>query len=94
MPAQGGQRPVHLKLRDLRERRGLTLQQLHAATGLRVTLLSDLERGQVQPASGTLRALARAYGAAGGLGGGAVARNSLNPAPGPPEWVRALLRDP
>ena len=49
------------RLRSLRQRRGTTLAELSAATGISVSTLSRLESGGRKPALELLLALARAY---------------------------------
>jgi transcriptional regulator with XRE-family HTH domain len=46
------------KLRDLRQRRNMTMADLAHATGLTPSALSQIERGRVDPAIRTLRAIA------------------------------------
>jgi len=50
------------QLRSLRARRGLTLRELAAETGLSATMLSQVERGVTEPSLSTLRRLAGAFG--------------------------------
>ncbi|MGH7121076.1 MAG: helix-turn-helix domain-containing protein [Acetobacteraceae bacterium] len=49
-------------LLDARRRLGLTLAEVAASTGISVTHLSRLERGERQPSIGVLLQLARSYG--------------------------------
>lgn len=49
-----------LTLREARQRRGLTQEQLEAASGVRQAVISKIERGAVaDPASSTVLKLAR-----------------------------------
>ena len=48
------------KIRDLRLRRGLTVQQLAAASGLSKGFISQVENGRTSPSLATLRDLATA----------------------------------
>jgi transcriptional regulator with XRE-family HTH domain len=48
------------KIRDLRSRRGLTVQQLAAASGLSKGFISQVENDRTSPSLATLRDLARA----------------------------------
>jgi transcriptional regulator with XRE-family HTH domain len=48
------------KIRDLRLRRGLTVQQLAASSGLSKGFISQVENGRTSPSLATLRDLARA----------------------------------
>lgn len=48
-------------LRELRQRRGLTLLQLSQQTALSVSYLSDLERGRTNPSIDTLERIAGTY---------------------------------
>ena len=50
------------RLRTLRRRRGVTLAELHAATGISVSTLSRLESGGRRPTLELLLPLARAHG--------------------------------
>ena len=50
------------RLRALRRRRGVTLAELHAATGISVSTLSRLESGGRRPTLELLLPLARAHG--------------------------------
>jgi transcriptional regulator with XRE-family HTH domain len=50
------------RLRALRRRRGMTLGELHAATGISVSTLSRLEGGSRRPTLELLLPLARAHG--------------------------------
>ena len=51
---------VGRKVRDLRQRRGLTVQQLAEATGLSKGFISQVENNRTSPSLATLHALARA----------------------------------
>jgi transcriptional regulator with XRE-family HTH domain len=51
---------VGRKVRDLRQRHGLTVQQLAEATGLSKGFISQLENNRTSPSLATLHALARA----------------------------------
>ena len=68
MTARGGRRladvleAVGPRLRALRRRRGVTLAELHAATGISVSTLSRLESGGRRPTLELLLPLARAHG--------------------------------
>lgn|SRR5215831_12529014 len=53
-------RVVALRLRNLREQQGLSLQQLAKKAGLSQRHLKKLEAGQAQPQRPTLRKLAKA----------------------------------
>jgi transcriptional regulator with XRE-family HTH domain len=48
------------KIRDLRLRRGLTVQQLAEATGLSKGFISQVENSRTSPSLATLQDLARA----------------------------------
>jgi transcriptional regulator with XRE-family HTH domain len=50
------------RLKELRTSRGMSLRALAAATGLSPTLLSQVERGVVEPSLSTLRRLASVFG--------------------------------
>lgn len=50
------------RLRDLRRRRGETLEQVSDATGLSVAMLSRIERGERLPSPDSVEALARHFG--------------------------------
>lgn len=50
------------RLRQVRLDRGLTLTQLGQLTGISITHLSRIEKGERQPSIGSLLQLARAYG--------------------------------
>jgi transcriptional regulator with XRE-family HTH domain len=52
----------HHFLRETRIRHGLTLNEVAERTGISVTHMSRLERGQRQPSIGVLRQLAELYG--------------------------------
>lgn len=56
--AAGG---IGLRLRNLRQRRGLSLATVASAVGISVGFLSAIERGQMSASVGTLRKLARFY---------------------------------
>lgn len=49
-------------LRDLRERRVLTQEELALASGVAVATISRLETGKVKASKKTVRALAKAFG--------------------------------
>ncbi len=49
-----------LRLREIRERRGLSLRQLAAKSGVGVATLARLEAGEYDPRLSTLRRLAKA----------------------------------
>ena len=51
-----------IKVRALRRKRGLTLQELAASTGLSSSMLSMVERGRASPSIGTLVTVASALG--------------------------------
>ncbi|MGA2629382.1 MAG: cupin domain-containing protein [Terriglobia bacterium] len=53
--------PVGIRLRNLRLRRHLALAAVSKATGISVSFLSAVERGQMSASVGTLRKLARFY---------------------------------
>jgi transcriptional regulator with XRE-family HTH domain len=63
------------RLRELRQRRNVTLTQLAEDTGISVSTLSRLEAGQRKPTLELLLPIARAYGV------------SLDDLVGPPAWV-------
>lgn len=48
-------------LRNMRDRSGKTLREISEVTGLSVSFLSHLERGQTRPSLATLEKLATAY---------------------------------
>jgi transcriptional regulator with XRE-family HTH domain len=54
--------PLHLRLRELRHRRGLSQAELAKRTGLRRATIVALERGQSSPRLTTLEKLATALG--------------------------------
>ena len=56
--AAGG---IGLRLRNLRQRRGLSLASVASSVGISVGFLSAIERGQMSASVGTLRKLARFY---------------------------------
>ncbi len=49
-------------LRDLRERKGMTLRDLVASTGVAMQTLVNLEHGRTAPRANTLRRVAAALG--------------------------------
>lgn len=50
------------RLRALREKKGLTQEQLARAAGVRQSIVSKIERGVIDPRFSTMQALARALG--------------------------------
>lgn len=53
---------LHEKLRELRKKKGFTLKQVAADTGLSTSFLSQLETNKADPAISTLQKLADYYG--------------------------------
>jgi DNA-binding transcriptional MerR regulator/quercetin dioxygenase-like cupin family protein len=60
-PAEGNTAAIGTHLRNLREKRKLSLAQVAEAVGISVGFLSALERSQMSGSVGTLRKLARFY---------------------------------
>ena len=50
------------RLRALREKKGLTQEQLALLAGVRQSVVSKIERGVIDPRFSTMQALARALG--------------------------------
>lgn len=59
MCAAGDALEQELTIRTLRQQRGFTLSQLAGAAGISESLLSQVERGRVDPSLATLRSIAR-----------------------------------
>jgi len=60
VPAESALQPGQ-RLRQLRNRRGLSLAQVSKATGISVGFLSAVERGQMRSSVSTLRRIAKVY---------------------------------
>jgi transcriptional regulator with XRE-family HTH domain len=50
------------RLRDMRQKRGMTLKEVEAASGLSATHVSEIERGRTSPTIGALVRIAKALG--------------------------------
>jgi transcriptional regulator with XRE-family HTH domain len=54
--------PLRLRLKELREARGLTIGQLASLTGFHVATLNRIERGGGRPSARDIERLAKALG--------------------------------
>jgi transcriptional regulator with XRE-family HTH domain len=63
-PDAGGVEDVGKRIRDIREQKGLSLEELSNMTGFEVALLSKIEKAEVQPMLGTVIKLSKALDSA------------------------------